>query len=344
MSELLDRLDEKLQQRGSPRSTRRTYGLWVERYFRHILRVHGGDVHPAKMGSKDVEQWLTHLAVSEHLAPDTQNVALNAVLFLYRHILEIDLQGIDALRSKKPKRLPTVLTIAELSRIFAHLSGVPLLVAKLQTGCGLRIGEAVSLRIKDLDFEREQLTVRFGKGAKDRVTCFPKQLHAAVQQQIKSMSVLFENDRRSNNPGVSLPYAFGRKCKSVHTSWSWFYLFTSGSFSRDPDSDFVGRHHIDASHINRQFANAARVARITKRVTSHAFRHSFATHMLTHGTPIMDLAQMMGHNDIRTTQIYLHVNMASGEVQRTPFGEILANPQLRRAVERRPQRLRLYTG
>jgi integron integrase len=321
---LLQRLDEKLIQKGSPRSTRQTYGHWVQKYFRHILSVHGREVKPESMGTKDVQQWLTHLAVKEHLAPSTQNVALQSVLFLYREILGIQLTGIDALRSKKPKLMPVVLNMAELASMFSELSGVPLLIAKIQTGCGLRIGEACSLRIKDLDFEREQMTVRHAKGAKDRVTVFPKELHEAVRSQIKSMEVLFSSDRRDGMPGVSMPFAYDRKSTSAGTSWPWFYLFASGQLSKHPDTGKLGRHHLDPDNINRKFTEAARVVRLAKKLTSHAFRHTFATYMLANGTDIMTLANMMGHEDIRTTQIYLHCNLNSGEMQKTPFANLLS--------------------
>ena len=333
---LLQRLDEKLIQKGSPRSTRETYGHWVEKYFRHILNVHGRDVRPESMGTKDVEQWLTHLAVKEYLAPSTQNVALQAVLFLYREILAIDLKGIDALRSRKPKLMPVVLNLAELGLIFDELKGIPMLVAKIQTGCGLRIGEACSLRIKDIDFDREQITVRQAKGAKDRVTIFPKELHDDVRKQIKSMDVLFSSDRRDGMPGVSMPFAYDRKSSTASTSWPWFYLFASGNLSKHPDTGKLGRHHLDQDHINRKFTEAARIVRLPKKLTSHAFRHTFATYMLANGTDIMTLANMMGHNDIRTTQIYLHCNLNSGEFQKTPFANLLSGEKTAKQEIKKP--------
>lgn len=323
---LLDQLDQKLRTRGSPRSTRKTYGWYVRKYFLFILAKYGRSIHPKELGKETVEQWLTHLACNEHVSPTTQGVALQAVLFLYREILGIELAGIDALRSRKPKRVPVVLNYEELRTIFSRMSGVALLIAKLQAGCGLRIGEAVSLRMKDLDFDREQIAVRAAKGAKDRYTVFPKELHEAVQKQQQSMDALYRDDRRRNLPGVSLPYAFARKSPSAATSWPWFYLFASSNLSSDPDTKVVARHHIHASHINRQMSQAARSARLAKRVTSHAFRHSFATYMLSSGTDIQSLASMMGHSNIQTTMIYLHCSTNSGTVQRSPFAEILASP------------------
>jgi integron integrase len=336
MSQLLKKLDEKLVQKGYARSTRKTYGGWVEKYFWHILNLHGKSVRPEKMTSKDVAEWLTHLAVKEYLAPTSQNVALQSVLFLYRELLGIELQGIDALRSKKPQLMPVVLNMAELELMFDELKGIPLLIAKLQTGCGLRIGEACSLRIKDLDFDRQQLTVRHAKGAKDRVTVFPVELHDAVRSQIKSMQVLFDDDRRKNMPGVSMPYAFDRKSSSACTSWPWFYLFASGQLSKHPDTGKLGRHHLDQDHINKKFTAAACKVRLTKRLTSHAFRHTFATYMLSHGTDIATLANMMGHSDVRTTMIYLHCNINSGEFQKTPFGNLLAGKSIDKPTAKPP--------
>lgn len=361
MSELLKKLDEKMIQRGSPRSSRNTYGGWVEKYFRHILNVHGPEVRPWNLGTKDLEQWLTHLAVKENLSPSTQCVALQAVLFLYRHILGIELKGIDAVRSRKPKLMPVVLNLTELEMMFDELTGIPLLIAKIQTGCGLRIGEACSLRIKDLDFEREQMTIRYAKGAKDRVTTFPKELHDDVRRQIASMDVLFSSDRRDGMPGVSMPFAYDRKSTSASTSWPWFYLFASGQLSKHPDTGKLGRHHLDKDNINSKFSEAARVVRLAKKLTSHAFRHTFATYMLSNGTDIMTLANMMGHNDIRTTQIYLHCNLNSGEFQKTPFSnllsgnkqevknsplaEMLRNPQpAKPAAEQLGPQLRVFAG
>ena len=331
---LLEQLDQKLRIKGSPISTRKTYGQWVRRYFLFILKVNGPTVHPKDLGSRDVEKWLTHLAVNEHVAPSTQDNALQSVLFLYRQVMGIELTGIDALRSRRPKRMPTVLSIPELGKIFPFLARQALLIAQLQTGCGLRIGEAVSLRMKDLDFDREQIIVRHAKGAKDRATVFPKELHESVKHQMQSMEVLFDSDRRGNMPGVSMPHAFGRKSKNASSEWPWFYLFASGNLSRHPDTRELGRHHIDGSNINRQFKTAAANGKVAKRVTSHTFRHSFATHMLCVGTDIMTLASMMGHDDIRTTQVYLHCNINSGEMQRSPFARLLAGEFSTREGER----------
>lgn len=325
---LLDQMDLKLRQLGSPRTTRKTYATWVEKYFRFILKVHGNSVHPRDLGAVDVERWLTQLAVADNVAPATQNVALQSVLFLYKRVLGIELTGIDALRARKTTRLPTVLSMPELGRVFEKLRGIPLLVAKLQTGCGLRLNECLSLRVKDLCFDSEHITVRGGKGRKDRVTCFPSELHSDVQRQLDSMRVLHEHDRRDGNPGVSMPHAFGRKSPSAASEWAWFYIFASGNLSRDPDSKVLARHHMNDSHINRQFKAAAQQGRVAKRVTSHTFRHSFATHMLATGTDIRQLASMMGHSDIRTTMIYTHVVANTSRVQRTPFAEILASPAM----------------
>jgi site-specific recombinase XerD len=361
MSQLLQKFDEKLIQKGYARSTRKTYGGWVEKYFRYILKLHGKTVRPEKMTAKDVEHWLTHLAVKEYLAPTSQNVALQSVLFLYRELLGIELQGIDALRSKKPQLMPVVLNMAELGLMFGELKGIPLLIAKLQTGCGLRIGEACSLRIKDLDFDRQQMTVRHAKGAKDRVTVFPVELHDAVRSQIRSMEVLFEErPKRTNMPGVSMPYAFDRKSTSACTSWPWFYLFASGQLSeasrhRKAWSASLGpRSHQQEVYGSGSQGAIDQAVHIT-RVSTFAF----ATYMLSsNGTDIKTLASMLGHSDVRTTMVYLHCNINSGQVQKTPFGDLLsgeasrkpkAKPPLQELLSNPVQRteqpkLRIYAG
>lgn len=323
--QMLERLNQKLMQVGSPRTTRRTYARWAKSYFLFILRNYGRDIRPEQCGKKEIEAWLTEMAKAEY-SPTTQNVALAAVLFVYKNLLGIEIDGVDALRSRKSTRIPTVLNMGELEKLLSGLHGVPLLTSKIQAACGLRIGEVCSLRIKDLDFERQQITVRAGKGAKDRITCFPDELHDAVRRQIDSMQVLFNHDRQGNMPGVSVPFAFDRKSPTASTSWPWFYLFASGNLSRHPDTKKLARHHVDSSNINRAIGDAARKVRIAKRVTSHTLRHTFATYMLSSGTDIQTLASMMGHGDIRTTQIYLHCNANSGVMKRSPFAELLANP------------------
>ena len=333
---LLDEFNVKLRTTGSPIKTRRTYLHWVERFIRHCRQPDGGWRHPTELDKPDIEDWLTHLAMVANVAPSTQNLALQSVLTFYRVMFERHFEGINALRARKPQRMPTFLNIPELTSLFAYLPRVPLVGAQLQTACGLRVGEMLSIRIKDFDFEREQIIVRSAKGAKDRATVFPKEMHDLVRWQMDSMRVLYESDRRDNMPGVSLPYAFGRKCKSAATDWAWFYLFASDRISKCPDYGTIARHHSDESNYNKQLKAAARKARIPKRVSSHVLRHAFGTYMISCGTDIRTLQSMMGHADIRTTQIYLHCNANTSVMNKTPFATLLANPQLVQSL-RAPQ-------
>jgi integron integrase len=323
---MLERMDQKMRQVCLARNTRKVYLDWARRYFIWIVRKHGRSVHPEQLGKDAVEQWLTDLALTNNYSETTQNQALHAVLFLYHRVLEKKIEGVDALRAKKPTRVPVVLSLPESGRLLAQMHGIPLLIAKLQLGCGLRVGEAVSLRMKDICFDRLQLTIRMGKGKKDRLTILPAELRDDIEAQMKSAAVLCRADRASNMPGVSMPNALDRKLPSASLSWAWWYLFPAAQLSKHPDTGKLARHHLGSDHLNKHLSRASRAAKIGKRVTTHTLRHSFATHMLSAGTDIQTLASMMGHSDIRTTQIYLHCNANSGVSQRSPFAEILANP------------------
>jgi integron integrase len=339
---LLDDFNVKMRVKGSPISTRKTYRHWVERFIRHCRRPDGGWRHPSELDKPDIESWLTFMAMRLNVSPSTQNLALQSVLTFYRVMFDRNLEGINALRARKPDRMPTFLSIPELTQLFGNLQPVPLVGAQLQTACGLRVGEMLSIRIKDFDFDREQIIVRSAKGAKDRATVFPKEMHESVRWQMKSMRVLYESDRRDNQPGVSLPYAFCRKCTSAATDWAWFYLFASDQISRCPDRGTMARHHMDASNYNKNLRAAARKAMIPKRVSSHVLRHAFGTHMVSCGTDIRTLQSMMGHSDIRTTQIYLHCDANTGVLNKTPFANLLANPGLVRELRSSQPGLRRF--
>lgn len=347
MSELLDDFNVKMRVKGSPISTRKTYLLWIERFIRHCRNPNGSWRHFTELGKVDIENWLSSMAMNGNIAPATQDIAMQSVLTFYRVMYDRTFEGINALRPKKPERMPTFLNMTELGQLFVELPRVPLVKAQLQTACGLRVGEMLSIRMKDFDFEREQIIVRSAKGAKDRATIFPKEMHDLVRWQMNSMRVLYESDRRDNMPGVSLPYAFGRKCKSAATDWAWFYLFASDRISKCPEYGTVARHHADDSSYNKQLRTAARKAKIPKRVSSHVLRHAFGTYMVACGTDIRTLQSMMGHSDIRTTQIYLHCDANTGTLNQTPFAKLLANPELvqscRRSESDAPQ-LKRFTG
>lgn len=327
--------------------TFKTYWHWCERFFRFVYDQCGEWKHPKDCGRLEVEAWLSSLANSaDWCSANTQNVALQSVCYLYREILHQPLDGVNALRAKSPQRVRDVLAVEEVSALFEELRGVELLAAQLIYAAGLRIGDVVNLRIKDLSFERCQIYVYSGKGAKDRHCQFPAVLHDVVRQQIESMRVLHADDVRQGLNGVSLPDGWGRKSPSSHLDFAWWYLFASDNYSKCPRSGRMLRHHRDRSHISRRIKEATRRAGIAKRITSHNLRHSFATHSAENGVPIHTLQRLLGHTDIRTTETYLHATTDGATSAKSPLERLLANPRPRiEQVEAEKKiQLRIYAG
>ena len=305
---LREQIHAQVKLLGYSAETEKTYWKWNEQFLRFSAKRKGKWIHPNQLNEQDVESFLTHLAVNRHLSPPTQNVALQAILFLYQRVLKIELKGIDAIRSKRTRRAPTVLSLSEVQRILELMQDDALLVANLIYGCGFRIGEVVALRLKDIDIDRRQITVRFGKGFKDRVTCMPVSLVDSLRDKIAEVQAVHARDISFDGDGVSLPEGFARKSPNARKQASWYYLFPSPGLSPDPEkSGLMLRHHIHADHVNRMISNAAKKAGILKRVTSHVLRHSFATHLLETGTDLRTIQELLGHSSIKTTQIYLHV-------------------------------------
>ena len=297
--------------------TEQAYIGWIKRYiFFHDVR------HPVEMGAAEVEAFLTHLAVNENVAASTQNQALSALLFLYREVLRRDLGPIDALRAKKPKRLPTVLTKEEIRCVLGHLQGTHQLMAKLLYGSGLRLMECVRLRVKDLDFAQRQMILRDAKGMEDRVTMLPESLSAPLREHLRGVERLHEEDLAKGHGAVHLPYALERKYPNANREWIWQYVFPSGRLSVDPRSGVVRRHHIDESGLQKAIRKAAKLAGIRKRVTPHTFRHSFATHLLEDGYDIRTVQELLGHKDVKTTMIYTHVLNRGALAVRSPLDQI----------------------
>jgi integron integrase len=276
--------------------------------------------HPREMGEREIEAFLTHLAVHQDVAASTQNQAFYALLFLYRDVLKIPLdETIDAVRAKKPKRLPVVLTRDEVREIFAVMSGTHLLMAKLLYGCGLRLMECVRLRVKDVDFAQAQILVRDGKGMKDRVTMLPKQLASPLQIHFKHVKLLHEADLVNGYGGVYLPHALERKYLNANREWGWQYVFPSGAFSKDPRSGKRRRHHVDATGLQKAVKKAVAMTTIHKPVNCHAFRHTFATHLIENGYDIRTVQELLGHKDVSTTMIYTHVLNRGGMGVQSPL-------------------------
>lgn len=295
--------------------TEETYLGWIRRFI-----IFHNKRHPEDMGAAEVQEFLTNLAVEGNVAASTQNQAFAALLFLYREVLQKSLGNIEnVVRAKRPQRLPDVLTKDEVTRVLAYLRGEEWLVANLLYGAGLRLLEGLRLRVKDLDFEYQQITVRDGKGAKDRVTVLPEKIITPLKEHLARVRLLHEEDLRLGFGEVYLPYALDRKYKNAATEWIWQYIFPAANRSVDPRSDKMRRHHISPHIIQRAVKNAVGQASIYKKASPHTLRHSFATHLLEAGYDIRTLQELLGHKDVRTTQIYTHVINRGGLGVRSPL-------------------------
>ncbi|MCH8292256.1 integron integrase [Candidatus Poribacteria bacterium] len=312
---LLDQVRDAIRLKHYSIRTEEVYVNWIRRYiFFHNIR------HPKEMGAREIEEFLTHLAVNENVAASTQNQAFSALLFLYREVLKIQLDDlIDAVRAKKPQRLPTVLTKEEVHRILNAVDGPYQLMVRLLYGCGLRLLECVRLRIKDIDFGYNQILVRDGKGRKDRVTVLPESLKAPLQEHLKQVKIMHDKDLANGNGRVYLPFALERKYPNANQEWGWQYVFPSKFPSNDPRTGKTRRHHIHESSLQRAVKKAVNLARINKPVNCHTFRHSFATHLLEDGYDIRTVQELLGHKDVSTTMIYTHVLNRGGMAVRSPL-------------------------
>jgi integron integrase len=312
---LLDRMRDLLRTQHYSLRTEQAYVAWARRF---VLFHHKR--HPKDMGVPEVEAFLTHLALERKVAASTQNQALSALLFLYREVLNQPLDSVDAVRARKPERLPTVLTKSEATRVISAMSGTPQLMAKLLYGSGLRVLECVRLRVKDIDFEQRCLLVRDGKGEKDRVTILPESLLTPLREHLAHVKQLHEKDLMEGKGTVYLPHALSVKYPQAEREWCWQYVFPAKSFSLDPRTGLQRRHHWDESSLQKAVRAAARLAGITdKPVTCHTFRHSFATHLLQSGYDIRTVQELLGHKDVKTTQIYTHVLNRGGLAVRSPL-------------------------
>lgn len=311
---LYDSIVQALRVRHYSRRTEEAYMHWIGRFIRfHQHR------HPRQLAESDVNHFLTHLAVKEDAAASTQNQALSAILFLYEHVLKQPLDRLQGVvRARRPKRLPVVLTVDEVRRVMAHLSGDKWLIATLMYGSGLRLLEALRLRVKDLDFERGEITVREGKGDKDRVTMMPQAVIPPLQEHLRRVRAIHEQDLADGYGRVELPHAQARKYPNANRQWCWQSVFPQQRRWRNAKTGEQGRHHLDESLVQRAVATAVRTAGLTKRVTCHSFRHWFATHQLASGYDIRTVQELLGHKDVRTTMIYTHVLNRGGRGVRSP--------------------------
>jgi integron integrase len=311
---LLTQVRERIRRLNYSYRTEQAYTYWV-RYF--IL--FSGKRHPRELGKAAIERFLTHLAVECNVAASTQNQALSALLFLYRHVLEIELDWLDGVvRAKRPVRVPVVLTREEVAAVLTRMGGRCWLMAGLMYGAGLRVSECLRLRIQDVDFGYRQLVVRNGKGRKDRFVPLPDSLTDALRQQVAEARRVRDADLRDGFGEVSLPRALDRKYPNAPFETGWWYLFPSVCRSTDPLSGREKRHHMDPSPVQKAFRQAVRAAGVRKHATPHTLRHCFATHLLEVGYDIRTVQELMGHRDVKTTQIYTHVLQRGGGAVRSP--------------------------
>lgn len=300
---LMDQVKEVLRYHHYAISTEKAYIHWILTFIRFHNRQ-----HPRELGKDHIEAFLSHMALNKNYAASTQNLALNAIVFLYTQVLGLPVaEDLAPVRSKKPVRLPVVLSQGEVVKILAQMRGVHSLIAKLMYGGGLRVMETLRLRVQDIDFANGYLLIKDGKGGKDRTTLLAPSVTAELKTHIENTRSLFDRDRANGLAGVYLPNALERKYPQAGTSWGWQYVFPSKSLSIDPRSGKTRRHHLSESGLQKALKEAKNNSHINKRVTSHTLRHSFATHLLETGTNIRVVQKLLGHADVKTTEIYTHV-------------------------------------
>ena len=312
---LLDRMSEALRTRHYSPRTEQVYVLWVKRFIRfHKLR------HPKEMGEPEVNEFLTHLAVGEKVSASTQNQALAALLFLYRHVLGIEMGDLGTVvRARKSHHVPIVMTRAETRAVLAQMSGETKLMASLLYGSGLRLSECLCLRVQDLDLEGGEIVVFNGKGNKDRVTVLPEGLKDPLREHLRNVRAINRQDLADGWGRVLVPEALQRKYPNAATEWRWQWVFPQRYRWRNAETGEQGRHHTDESILQRAVKDAVRAAGIPKRVGCHTFRHSFATHLLESGYDIRTIQELLGHKSVNTTMIYTHVLNKGGRGVTSPL-------------------------
>jgi len=313
----MDQLHQALRSRNYSPRTEQAYCLWVKRFiYFHGLR------HPAEMAEPEINHFLTHLAVVEHVGPSTQTQALSALLFLYRHVIgravgELD----DLVRARKTRRLPVVLTQDEVKAILSRLDGDRWLIASLLYGSGMRLTECLSLRVQDIEFTRAELTVRNGKGGKDRITMLPDSLRPPLREHLKIVRIVHERDLEEGWGRVELPNALARKYPDAAADWRWQWVFPQQKRWKNVRTGEQGRHHVHQTIVQRSVKEAVRLSGVTKHAGCHTLRHSFATHLLEAGYDIRTIQELLGHKDVSTTMIYTHVLNKGGRGVRSPLDE-----------------------
>ena len=312
---LLDRVRHAIRLRHYSYATEEAYVSWIKRFI-----LANNKRHPRDMGAAEIESFLSGLAVNENVSPSTQNQALSAILFLYRRVLEIELEWMDNIvRARRDRRIPVVFTQQEARSVIAHLNGKYWLMGSFMYGAGLRVMECLRLRIKDLDFNYRQITVHDGKGQKNRRTILPDSIADRLNEYLIRVRQLHKTDVDAGISGVSLPYALARKYPRAGLEWDWQYIFPSSKRSKSPYTGEIERHHADQSSIQRAVKAAIQKTGIRKHASCHTFRHSFATHLLETGYDIRTVQELLGHTSVKTTMIYTHVLNRGGRAVRSPM-------------------------
>ena len=301
---LLEQVQQVLRYHHYAYRTEQTYCDWIVRY----IKFHKCKTHPQNMGKTEIESFLSHLAEKEKVSASTQRQAFNAIIFLYREVLDIPIEGqIEPVRSKKFKRPPVVMIQNEVKRVLSHMQGTHLLMAKLLYGGGLRLMECIRLRVQDIDFDSNKIYLRGAKGGKDRITLFPKSIKEELRIHVETVKDIHNKDLNDGYGETLLPSALAKKCPSAAKDFRWQYVFPSKKMSKDPRTGKTRRHHILESGLQKAVKKAVLQSSIMKQIGCHTFRHSFATHLLENGVNIRVVQKLMGHADVKTTEIYTHV-------------------------------------
>ena len=321
--EVINKLRDAIRVKHYSYRTERSYVDWVKRFYDYIIRIKGKDVKRITVEVKDVKDFLEHLAVKQRVAASTQNQAFNALLFLFREVLEIEISGLNStVRAKRGPKLPVVLTVQEVQELFKYAAGRDLLILQLLYGAGLRIMELMRLRVSDIDFESKLIFIRDAKGDKDRVTVLPQSIKDKLFDHLGMVKTVHEVDLKDGYGEVYLPNALARKYPNAAQQWKWQYVFPASKLSVDPRSGKVRRHHISNKVIQRVVAGAVKRSGITKHATAHTLRHSFATHLLMNGVNVREIQDLLGHKNIETTMIYMHVIRNISNAPKSPLDSL----------------------
>lgn len=313
---LLDQYREALRLKHYSTRTEKTYIHWVKAYI-----IFHKKRHPKEMGISEIREFISHLASMKTVSASTQNQALSSILFLYRHVLHISLDesSLNEFRPQKTKSVPVVLSKEEIKAIIENLTGTYKIIAQIMYGGGLRVMETMRLRVKDIDFDHKQIIVRDGKGENDRSTILPESVVESLKNHLQQVKIIHEKDLSKGFGSVYMPFALERKYPNASKEWIWQYVFPATTLFKESETGITRRHHLHETAVQRAIKESARKTKITKHVTPHTFRHSFATHLLQNGYDIRTIQELLGHKDVKTTMIYTHVLQRGGLAVKSPL-------------------------